>query len=65
MPAEVAYLWEWFMELERVRCYNEVGPQPLTYSELDAWARMTGRAPSPAEVDALLALDLTIRGRGD
>jgi hypothetical protein len=27
---------------------------PITYTDMDAWARLTGRSPEPDEVDALL-----------
>lgn len=35
--------------------------QSLTYTEIQAWANLTGRRPHPHEVDALLRLDLATR----
>lgn len=60
-PESLAYLWGWFLELERVRTYGMHGPDALTYQQIDAWARLTDRQPMPYEVDALLALDLVSR----
>ena len=33
------------------------GPNPLTYQEVQAWARLTQRHPSPDEVRLLMRLD--------
>lgn len=58
-PAEIAYLRDWYDELARGRSYNGMTgtPNPITYSEVDAWARLTQRAVTPEEVNALLRLD--------
>lgn len=34
---------------------------PIGYVDIDAWARLTGRAPDVFEVGALVALDLKLR----
>jgi hypothetical protein len=60
-PESVAYLWDWFMELDRSRTYGMGGPDPLTYQAIDAWARLTDRHPAPHEVEALFSLDLVSR----
>jgi len=57
IPIELVYLWNWFMEIARTRAYNEVGPQPIGYVDVLAWATLTGREPRPHEVMALLDLD--------
>jgi len=61
MPRELAYLWRWYRELERTRQISAHGLQSMTYAEIDAWARLTGRNPMPHEVDGLLALDAAVR----
>lgn len=46
-PEGFDYLHEWLQEL----------PKPLTYSELESWARLTGRNLRHWEVEVLMALD--------
>ena len=57
LPAGMGYLWEWFLELHAGRASSGFGPTPLTYSEMNAWAHLTGTAPTPWEVAVLKALD--------
>lgn len=65
LPREVAYLWEWFGELECTRSANEVGLMPITYSEILAWSKLMDRNVRPHEVEALLMLDVTMRCKPD
>jgi hypothetical protein len=57
IPAALSHLWEWFCELSAARSGNGGGPNPISYSEVMAWALLTGRAPSPRDVQAIMALD--------
>jgi len=57
LPAACAYVWTWFCELHAARGYHQAGPNPISYAELDAWARLTGRRLTPWEVAALRTLD--------
>jgi len=57
LPPEVAYLWDWFLELDSARTSNGFGLNPIGYTELAAWAALTGRSPLPWEVRWLMALD--------
>lgn len=34
-----------------------MGPSPITYQDIAAWARLTGRRPTPWEVSVLRDLD--------
>ena len=34
---------------------------PITYQDIDAWSRLTGRQPSPWEVSILVGLDDAVR----
>lgn len=36
---------------------NVTSVSPISYTELDAWARLTGRTPQPWEVEWLCELD--------
>lgn len=58
----------WFGELASARTSSGFGGNPISYSEVKAWAELTGRKPSPLEVNALRRLDaryLMIMGRRD
>jgi hypothetical protein len=61
IPDSLGYVWQWFNDLDRVRAYTMSGPEPLNHTEIDAWARLTGRTPDALEVDALLMLDRVAR----
>lgn len=57
-PRALAYLWGWFIELSAARGRNGFGGlNALSYQELDAWARLSGIAPTPFEVGVLRRLD--------
>lgn len=53
----MAYLWGWFIELASARTSNGFGLNPISYVEIAAWARLTGREPSPWEVSLLKRMD--------
>lgn len=61
IPEALAYLWDWLFELDAARGVTMDGLAPLTYQDLDAWARLTDRHPEPHEVRALLYLDSVLR----
>ena len=52
IPPVGAYLWEWFSELHKAR------QGPISYSEIQAWAKLSGNSPEPWEVKAIKALDI-------
>jgi hypothetical protein len=60
-PIALEYLWSWFMELRVGAGQGFNGIAPLTWTELDAWARLTQTRPYPHEVKALFSLDLIAR----
>jgi hypothetical protein len=51
------YLYRWWLELHSARGGNGFGPEPISYTELDAWARLTRRSPTAEEVTALRTMD--------
>lgn len=57
MPLELTYLWRWFQELSATRGSNGFGPNPITYTEIDTWARLTGTIIRPMEVRLIMTLD--------
>lgn len=57
IPAGLQHVWEWFGELSAARSGNGSGANPIAFSEIDAWARLTGRTPEVREVRAIMALD--------
>lgn len=56
-PRRYQYLIDWFYELHRRRGSGPMGPAGFTWPDFDAWARRTGREPSPWEFDVLSAMD--------
>jgi hypothetical protein len=56
-PPELAHVWRWFWELDDTRPRGMAGPSPITYAEIDAWARLTGVSLRPFEIWALRAVD--------
>lgn len=56
MPGLCAHLWRWFQELAATR-QSGFGANPISFSEIDAWARLTRTRPAAWEVRALRALD--------
>lgn len=61
VPEPLAYLWDWFVEMDRTRTSGVNGPDPLTYPIIESWSRLTGRSPSPLEVETILFLDVVVR----
>jgi len=57
LPLLLEYIWANFGELTARRGAGMAGPNPLTYQEVQAWARLTQRHPSPDEVRLLMRLD--------
>lgn len=57
LPCQIEHLWSWFRELAAARTGNGYGPNPIAWTEIAAWAALTGARPTPWEVAALKALD--------
>lgn len=57
MPERLKHIWEMFLELHGGRSYNSGGPNPLSWSDLHAWASLTNTDLKPWEVHAIKALD--------
>lgn len=53
LPELVTYLWHWFLELR--------GSSPITFAEIDAWSRVTGKPVTGEEAKVLRTLDILSR----
>ncbi len=58
IPKPLAHVWTWFLELDQSRTSNGMGPNPITFPDIQAWAEMTGSQPRPSEVRLLKRLDM-------
>ncbi len=47
LPRSLAHLMEWYLDLRASHAPGPGGPSALTYTELDAWARLTRKEPTP------------------
>lgn len=58
MPARGKFLIANFFELSTGRGAGMAGPAPIPWSEMEAWARLRGRALTPFEARLLRQCDL-------
>lgn len=56
-PPAAEYVWAWFRELDAARSSSGFGTNPLSFSELEAFARVHGIQMSGFEAEWLRALD--------
>lgn len=56
LPVGLGALWGLFLELDAQRA-SGFAPEPLGYSQIAAWQRVTGVTLTPWEAGALLAMD--------
>ena len=64
-PEALEYLLGWAYTLHGRSGISEVGVAPLSYAEVDAWARRTRTDIEPWEVEALMAIDAALRHPGE
>ena len=57
LPPETAHVWSWFISLHRARGSNGMGPNPISYSDVAAFAGLTGIIIRQVELDALFEID--------
>lgn len=59
LPLGYGHLWEWFQQLSRTRSVAfAVGA--ISYTEIAAWAQLTGNHPTPFEVTILTDMDAAL-----
>jgi len=56
-PQALIHIWVWFLDLAGSRTSAGFGMNPIAYSEIDAWARLTRQTPTSFEVGILKRLD--------
>lgn len=49
-PPAVRHIFDWFSELK-------VGPERISFGEIESWARLMHRWPTPKEIEVLFRLD--------
>lgn len=57
VPAGGELLWRWFLDLSRTRRAGFGGPEPISYAEIEAYARSTRWPIEPRHVALLRAMD--------
>lgn len=57
VPEILAYLMEWFYELSSGRRFGFSGPEPLGWSDIQAWDELTDRRLHKWEAQILKQLD--------
>lgn len=56
-PPSLTYLWATFYRLSNRRGSNGFGVNPITWSELDAFTRLSGVRLTPWEIETVEMLD--------
>lgn len=57
LPFSMEAHWRWFTDLHFRRSSNGYSPNPISFTELDAWSRLRGVQLSTFDVDAIMQLD--------
>lgn len=57
IPEDGKILWDWFWELSEGRGSNGFGWLPLTWTDMDAWARIAGIDLQPWQAGIIRAMD--------
>lgn len=57
VPEAGRLAWGWFLELSATRSWHASGPNPISFAEIDAWARLMRWPVEPRHVSLLRALD--------
>lgn len=50
-------IWNAFVALSRTRTMTEAGPNPISFTEIDAWCRLTRTPLEPHHVEVIAAMD--------
>ena len=58
IPPAAEHVWGWFQDLAAGRTCGQI-MNPLTWADIDAWARLVGITPAVWELSAIKALDAT------
>jgi hypothetical protein len=56
-PDQFEWLWIWFWELSTTRRQGPNGPDPITYSDIEVWSRLTGNILLREEIAIIRQMD--------
>jgi alpha-ketoglutarate-dependent taurine dioxygenase len=59
IPENLEHVWNWFWSLHYARTHSANGPNPITYSEINSWSKLTNTKVRPTEINILRRLDTT------
>lgn len=57
VPEAGVFLWRAFLELDGTRSFGANGPSPISFAEVEAWARLNGYPLRPWHVAVIRAMD--------
>lgn len=57
LPGSLAHVWEWFTELSNARGAGAFSLNPISFQDIESWARLTGNQLTSFEVQLLRRLD--------
>lgn len=57
MPEEFTFAWGSFIDLQATRGSNGFSSNPITYLEIEAYMRLSGRVLLPYEIRAIKVID--------
>lgn len=49
--------WQWFVQLSHARTYHGAGPNPLSFAEIETYARLYRWPLEARHIDVLMAMD--------
>lgn len=58
-PRLLSHVWSFFCELQSARTAGFSGANPLSYSEIESWCRLSGNSLTPYDVAVIKQLDNT------
>lgn len=57
LPLEVQHIWNWYREIELGRSSSGFAPNPIPFSEIQAWSALTGQPLRAFEARLIILLD--------
>lgn len=60
VPEAGHLLWRAFMELDGTRTFHAAGPNPISFAEIEAWARLMRYPLAPRHVSTIRAMDAAL-----
>lgn len=58
-PKPLSHVWSFFLELHSARTAGFSGPNPITFSEMEAWSKLTHQPINPFDVAVIKQIDNT------